>query len=263
MPRGSASSSAHAGREDSDAPHAPQRGASPGRGGEPLGLRGGGRGGTLRTWLRYTGSVTLRALLLALCAIIAGASPVRAQPCSPTVPDGTLCDDDLDPCTDDRCDDGVCKHTAVGFVVACRPVVTPFQRLLVLAPFTAQLTARIAGLPVGDPPAFTSGQRAALVDDLTTLGTELETSQRILGGRDEAADDTAQGRAVAALPSADDAMHSAALVRSLVRAAIRADQFTPATASELERSTADLLRGTKAVTRDLRRLRKVSQVFQP
>ena len=191
------------------------------------------------------------------------ASLARAQPCSPSVPDDTPCDDDLDPCTDDRCDDGVCEHTVVGFVAACRPVALPFQRILVLAAFTAQLTARIAALPVGDPPAFTSGQRAALVNDLVTLGAQLEALQRTLGGRDEAVGDTAQSRVAAALPDADEAVRSAALVRSLVRAAIRVDQLVPATASELERSTADLVRGTKAVKRDLRRLRKVSQVFQP
>jgi hypothetical protein len=53
------------------------------------------------------------------------------------------------------------------------------------------------------------------------------------------------------------------LVRALVRAAIRVDQFPAATARELERSTADLVRGTRAVKRDLVRLRKVSQVFRP
>jgi hypothetical protein len=58
-------------------------------------------------------------------------------------------------------------------------------------------------------------------------------------------------------------MTSAALVRSLVRAAIRADQFSHEIGSELDRSSADLVRGAKAVRRDLRRLRKVSQVFQP
>jgi hypothetical protein len=195
--------------------------------------------------------------------VLAATSWVRAQPCSPTGPDNTPCDDDLDPCTDDRCDRGLCEHTAVGFVAACRPVVTPFQRVLVLASFTTQLTARIGALPVGDPPAFTSGQRAALVNDLTTLGAQLDALRRTLGGLDEAAGDTAQSRAAAALPDADEAVRSAALVRSLVRAAIRADQFVLATASELERSTADLVRGTKAVKRDLRRLRKVSQVFEP
>jgi hypothetical protein len=65
------------------------------------------------------------------------------------------------------------------------------------------------------------------------------------------------------LPAADEALRLAALVRALVRAAIRVDQFAAPTASELERSTADLVRGTKAVKRDLVRLRKVSQVFRP
>jgi ElaB/YqjD/DUF883 family membrane-anchored ribosome-binding protein len=195
--------------------------------------------------------------------MLAAASPGRTQPCSPTGPDGVPCDDDLDPCTDDRCDRGLCEHTTVGFVAACRPIVTPFQRVLVLASFTGTLTARIAALPVGDPPAFTSGQRDALVNDLTTLCAQLDALRRTLGGLDDASGDTAQSRAAAALPEADEAVRSVALVRSLVRAAIRADQFVPATASELERSTADLLRGTKAVKRDLRRLRKVSQVFLP
>jgi len=195
--------------------------------------------------------------------VLAAASPGHGQPCSPTGPNGAPCDDDLDPCTDDRCDRGLCEHTTVGFVAACRPIVTPFQRVLVLASFTTKLTVRIAALPVGDPPAFTSGQRDALVNDLTTLGAQLDALRRTLGGLDDAAGDTAQSRAAVALPEADEALRSVALIRSLVRAAIRADQFVPATASELERSTADLLRGTKAMKRDLRRLRKVSQVFLP
>src|SRR6185436_9804894 len=134
--------------------------------------RGGGpaadthAGVILRRRLRYTGAVTFRAsrLALGLLLVVATAPAVRAQICTPAVQDGTPCEDDLDPCTDDRCDDGVCEHTAVGFVVACRPVETPFQRVLVLLPFAAQLSARIAALPVGDPPAFTSGQRTALVN---------------------------------------------------------------------------------------------------
>jgi len=198
--------------------------------------------------------------------VAAGASIVpaaRAQQCTPTSADGTPCDDDLDPCTDDRCDDGVCVHVLVGFAEACVPVLTPFQRVLVLAPFTARFTERVAALPVGDPPAFTTGQRAALVSDLTALGMQLDRVRRTLAGLDEAAGDTAQRRAMAALPDAEEALRLASLVRALVRAAIRADQFTAPTASELERSTADLVRGAKAVKRDLVRLRKVSQVFRP
>jgi hypothetical protein len=191
------------------------------------------------------------------------ASPARAQTCTPTTPDGTACDDDLDPCTDDRCDDGVCEHQPVGFAEACVPVLVPFQRLLVLAPFTARLTTQVGALEVGDPPAFTSGQRAALVTDLTALSTQLERVRVTLAGLDETVGDTAQSRATAALPDAEEALRLAALVRALVRAAIRVDQLAAPTASELERSTADLVRGTKAVKRDLIRLRKVSQVFRP
>jgi len=219
----------------------------------------------LRRRVRYTGAVTFRAFCLALgLLVVAATAPgVRAQTCTPAVQDGTPCEDDLDPCTDDRCDDGVCEHTTVGFVVACRPVDVPFQRVLVLLPFASELSARIAGLPVGDPPAFTAGQRTALVNDLGTFRAQLDVVRRTLAGLEPAAGDTAQSRAAGALDDADAAMTSAVLVRSLVRAAIRANQFSDEIASELDRSSADLLRGTKAVRRDLRRLRKVSQVFQP
>jgi hypothetical protein len=191
------------------------------------------------------------------------ASLARTQPCTPASVDGTVCDDDLDPCTDDRCDDGLCEHRSVGFLEACVPVLTPFQRVLVLAPFAARFTTRVGALPVGDPPAFTSGQRAALVNDLTALGAQFDRVRRTLAGRDETVGDTAQNRATAALPDTHEALRLAALVRALVRAAIRVDQFPAATARELERSTADLVRGTRAVKRDLVRLRKVSQVFRP
>ena len=202
-------------------------------------------------------------LALGFLLAVAAVSPVRAQICTPGVADGTPCEDDLDPCTDDQCDNGVCKHVVVGFAVACRPAVLPFQRVLVLLPFAADLSQRIAGLPVGDPPAFTSGQRAALVSDVDGVHTQLDAVRATLAGRDDAAGDTSQGRATAALGDADGALRSGVLVRSLVRAAIRANQFGPDVRNELERSTADLVRGLKAVRRDLRRLRKVSQVFQP
>jgi hypothetical protein len=194
---------------------------------------------------------------------MAALSPVRAQTCTPGVADGTPCEDDLDPCTDDQCDNGVCKHVTVGFAVACRPVAPPFQRALVLLPFSADLSQRLAGLPVGDPPAFTSGQRAALVSDVDAVHDKLDTVRTTLAGRNDAAGDTAQGRAAAALDDTESALRSAALVRSLVRAAVRVNQFDADARNELERSTADLVRGLKALRRDLRRLRKVSQVFQP
>jgi len=203
-------------------------------------------------------------LLALLVATAAGIVPAaQAQTCTPTTPDDSPCDDDLDPCTDDRCDDGVCEHVRVGFAEACAAVLSPFQRVLVLTPFAARLSAQVAGLPVGDPPAFTSGQRAALVQDLTDLGVQLDRLRDTLGGRVDEAGDTAQSRAKAATGDADEAMRLAVLVRDLVRAAARVDQFSDAIAAELQRSTTDLVRGVKDVRRDLARLRKVSQVFRP
>ncbi|HWP67595.1 MAG TPA: hypothetical protein VNO26_16980 [Candidatus Limnocylindria bacterium] len=209
--------------------------------------------------------MVFRALGAALALVLAAAPTtlVWAQTCTPATPDGTLCEDDLDPCTEDACDDGVCEHETVGFAIACRPIALPFQRVLVLRPFTASLTSRVAALPTGDPPAFTSGQRAAMIAYLDALADELDSARNTLAGRGGDADDTAQSRAVAALPDVEAALRLAVLVRSLVRAAVRADQLEAAVARELERSTADLVRGAKAVRRDLRRLRKVSQVFQP
>jgi hypothetical protein len=188
---------------------------------------------------------------------------VRAQICTPTSEDGSPCDDDLDPCTDDRCDDGDCEHDRVGFPEACAPVLAPFQRVLVLTPFTQRLTVRMGTLPVGAPPAFTSGQRAALVADLNAVSTQLELARRVLAGLDPAVNDTAQARAAAVLPEAEEALRLATLVHDLVRSAVRAEQFDDPTANELERSSADLVRGVKALRRDLVRLRKVSQVFRP
>ena len=207
--------------------------------------------------------MTLRASCLALGLLLVGAAApgVHAQTCTPAVQDGTPCEDDLDPCTDDRCDDGVCEHTTVGFVVACRPVEVPFQRVLVLLPFAADLQTRIGALPVGDPPGFTIGQRTALVNDLATFRQQFDVVRRTLAGLEQAAGDTAQTRAAAALDDADAALITSVLVRDLVRAAIRAKQFSDEIRRELERSSEDLVRGAKAVRRDLRRLRKVSQVF--
>ena len=127
--------------------------------------------------------------------------------------------------------------------------------------FAADLQTRIGALPVGDPPGFTIGQRTALVNDLATFGQQLDVVRRTLAGLEQAAGDTAQSRAAAALDDADAALITSVLVRDLVRAASRANQFSDELRRELERSTEDLVRGAKAVRRDLRRLRKVSQVF--
>jgi hypothetical protein len=191
-----------------------------------------------------------------LVATGAGMVPVAyAETCMPTTPDGTPCEDDLQPCTDDRCDDGVCEHERVGLYEACAPVLTPFRRVLVLTTFTATFTSRVAGLPVD--------QRTALVDDLTALATQLARLQRTLGGLVEAAGDTAQGRAKAAFADAEEAVRLTAAVRHGVRSAAQSNQLAPSTAAELQRSSADLARGAKDVKRDLSRLRKVSQVFRP
>jgi hypothetical protein len=204
-------------------------------------------------------SVLLLALVLA--PGLEGASSARAQVCV-DAQDGAVCEDDLDPCTDDRCDDGACEHVRVGFPEACAPVLSPFRRVVVLDPFAAGLTTRIGALPVGDPPAFTSGQRAALVQDLANLRATLADLQATLGGFVDDAGDTAQARAKAAMEDAGEALRLAVLVRDLVRAAAHASQFPNAVAVELERSTADLVRAAKDVRRDLARLRKVSQVFR-
>lgn len=207
----------------------------------------------------------LPALLLALL-VATGASHVPAalaQTCTPTTPDDSPCDDDLDPCTDDRCDDGECEHDRVGLPEACAPIRSPFQRVLVLTPFVARLTSQTAALPVGFPPAFTTGQRAAMVEDLMATSAQLEQLRRTLAGLEDAAGDTAQSRAKAAFTGVTDALLVASNFRDLVRAAGRAGQFEPLLAAELERSAADLVRGLKDVKRDLNRLRRVSQVFRP
>jgi hypothetical protein len=191
-----------------------------------------------------------------LVATGAGMVPAaRAETCTPTTPDGTACEDDLQPCTDDRCDDGVCEHERVGLYDACAPVLTPFRRVLVLTTFTATFTSRVAELPID--------QRDALVGDLTALTAQLAALQRTLGGLVDAAGDTAQSRAKAAFADVEEAVRLATAVRNGVRSATRSSQLAPTTAAELQRSSADLARGAKDVKRDLSRLRKVSQVFRP
>jgi hypothetical protein len=202
-------------------------------------------------------------LALSLATGVGHVPTALAQVCTPTTPDDTPCDDDLDPCTDDRCDDGECEHTRVGFPEACAPILSPFQRVLVLAPFVTRLTSQVAALPVGVPPAFTGSQRGAMVEDLTETSAQLEQLRRTLGGLEEAPGDTAQGRAKAAFTSVTDGLLVATNFRDLVRAAARAGQFEPSLRAELERSAADLVRGLKDVKRDLNRLRRVSQVFRP
>jgi len=202
----------------------------------------------------------LVAFLLAGTAMAPG---VFAQSCSVGTPDGTVCEDDLDPCTDDRCDDGACEHQGVALPEACDPIASPFKRVLVLIPFAARFTQRVAGLPVGPPPAFTAGQRTAMVTNLESTSAQLAVLRAMLSGLDPDAGDTAQSRAKAAFPEADEGLRVATNLRSLIRSAVRVDQFDGPIAAELVRSATDLARGFKDLKRDLARLRKVSQVFRP
>jgi hypothetical protein len=175
---------------------------------------------------------------------------------SPGQPDGAICTEDLDPCTRDVCRTGLCRHEPVASRQACAPVADPFRQALVLAAFAAQISS-----DVGQSPDLSDTRRTGMQAVLEQIRADLTAAAAELNGADPLAD-TAQLRAQRAFLFLRALPKQARTFVRLVRSAKKAAELGPDEATLLKRDGKDLLRGVRTLKRDVRRLRKVTRVFQ-
>jgi len=195
---------------------------------------------------------------------------------------GTVCAEDGDPCTDDSCLAGTCRHAAVANKAACDPVRPVYERALALAVDARDLSALITGA-LGAVATDTSGPPGvSLAADVADVASTLERVARILAGRGDAPAGTGWALTLAIHPgvTAPSGFQNPALERA--RSALAQLRSTPAaeqsvihdlalaqhrallapdTARDLRHRGRGLLRGTKGLKRSLRRLKRVSQSF--
>jgi hypothetical protein len=172
------------------------------------------------------------------------------------------CAEDGDPCTDDLCRDGRCGHESVAEWVTCVPVQPVFRTALALA-----AAARALAAALGNQQAVAA---ELAVVPLARVAAELDVVAAILAGKSEQippADAAPPHRATPAQLRARAAFRHVARTPRELRPAVRAlagRRLRAAMGEEarsLRRQGRVLLRGTKSLKRDLKRLQQVSQTF--
>jgi hypothetical protein len=182
-----------------------------------------------------------------------------------------FCAEDGDPCTDDQCSDGRCTHQSVPELVTCQPVLGAFRRSLGLASLTRGLMAQVKG--VNAPSAGGSGAIGVLGQRLAAVETTLLAVVNALAGkltveeqprrkaRIDLPETPAQERARIAFvqikrtPKQVQAFLQQ-LAQARARAALRREHVLA-----LRRRGRLLLRGTKTLKGELKRIQRVSQSF--
>jgi len=176
-------------------------------------------------------------------------------------PDGDACEEDRDPCTDDRCRRGVCTHDDVRNRPSCDPVTGAYSRALDLLDASTALEAAIAAsLTDGG----TIGARSQLAGGLAGFAGDLEAVVRTLSGRatvDDAGEAVATGRARAALEIASALPPRVRTMLGVLRSARRAEEVPRGSARQLTREVRSLLAGSRALERTLRQIQRVSRLL--
>jgi len=180
---------------------------------------------------------------------------------------GTACAEDGDPCTDDVCDQGRCAHESVAEAASCAVVGGAFRKALGLAGLARTLAAALDGLEPATTPAGRSGMAAAQ-DRLAHIAGDLDGAVRALSGKMPVAADTtpiaqtiAQQRAhIAFTQILRTPQQVRGFLATLTEARARA-AVGRASARTLRGRGRLLLRGTKTLKGELKRLQQVSQTF--
>jgi hypothetical protein len=211
----------------------------------------------------------------------AGADPAGCV-ALPERANGAECVEDGDPCTDDSCLAGACRHAPVANKAACDPVRPVYERALALAADARDLSVLATGA-LGAAATDTSGSPGdMLAASVAEVTSTLERVARILAGKRDAPAETVWALTVAIHPgvtapsgfpnpaleraraSLEQLRHTPAeeqgVIHDLALAQHRA-LLTPDTARDLRHRGRSLLRGTKGLKRSLQRLKKVSQSF--
>jgi hypothetical protein len=185
------------------------------------------------------------------------------------------CAEDGDPCSNDLCRDGLCVHEAVPAPETCAPVQGAFRKSLGLAALTRAL---VVDVETGRRPEASTerGVLGALMERLARVESDLGASADALAGRSGGATaSTVSPRAAAATIPETPAQERARIAFTMVlrtprqvsgflqlvaEARARAQIGRPA-ARGLRRRGRLLLRGTKNLKGELRRLQRVSMSF--
>src|SRR5439155_1084105 len=119
----------------------------------------------------------------------AGADPAGCV-ALPERANGAECVEDGDPCTDDSCLAGACRHAPVANKAACDPVRPVYQRALALAADARDLSALATGA-LGAAATDTSGSPGdMLAASVAEVTSTLERVARILAGKRDAPAET-------------------------------------------------------------------------
>jgi hypothetical protein len=200
-------------------------------------------------------------------ACLPGAEGSDATGClaAPAADDG-VCAEDGDPCSDDRCRAGACRHERVPQHETCVPVEDAFRRALALLALTRSLAVSTEAVGRAQPTAI-RGER--LTAPLLRLQQELERAVAALAGRVP----VTVGAAAAGVPEtpAQARARAALLVvgrmpleaRSYLRAlsAARRQGLEAAHVQALGQQGRALRRGVKRLKVELKRLRRTKVQF--
>ena len=184
--------------------------------------------------------------------------------------DGEPCAEDGDPCTSDRCAAGVCSH-ALGDLERCVPVRDSFQRARALDGLARGTEAALGEVLSSDDPA-TDDLRGRLATPLVRIEERLTRAADVLAGRDFAATSAITTRVVTTTPSpfgltagqrariaftqVRDTPREVADFLAVVAAARTRATLSGEDSQTLRRRGRALLRGTRGLRADLRRLRR-------
>jgi len=187
---------------------------------------------------------------------------------------GVECAEDGDPCSDDVCQAGKCLHTAAADWVLCAPVQGAYRRALALATLARQLAGATAAARVPAPNSASAVPfGATLADRLGRVAGDMDLVVRTLAGKaagvPNAPSPPASG--LAETPAQRRARLAAAVLRRtprIVSAVVRSvasprarTAFGRDDSRDLRRRGRLLLRGTKTLKAELKRLQRVSQTF--
>jgi hypothetical protein len=181
-----------------------------------------------------------------------GHDPSGCTP-GPSAADGSECAEDGDACTSDVCGAGRCLHEPVADRATCTAVEIPFRQALALENAARSLES-----------AMSAGASAAVLARLAGIGDVLGTTARVLSGKTGSSTTARSPRALAETPLQQRAR---AALEVLVQArpqavALAHDLGKPAAgASGASRRIRVLLRGTRALRAELRRLLVVRTSF--
>jgi hypothetical protein len=184
--------------------------------------------------------------------------------------DQTMCTDDGDPCTDDRCGGGTCVHTSVADPSGCTPLVPSYRLAVSLRGGVDRLVNYLGEVDVGGD---TSDN---LNNELSDVAADLDAAILVLAGRDAGpapsglsirlsgltTSTTAQQRGRVALTWLRGIPGLAQKFLATISRGRRNKDLDPPTASELRRNGRILLADTKTLKSDVKNLQRTFSVFQ-